>query len=179
MGLLALGIGVGLGIAAARHFPAELEQSFPVVVVVWLLAMVAAYVGGRRFAQSQFQIQWQQQQQEQAQLQEQLQQQAQTLQVFVGDREQVTVAGGGPALAGPPADRSALPGGPFLEVEESVVSEVPRALNRGAVEVVRNDPVDGGRAGVGVVAGAVVNRHPLLPDVDLDSAPDKSRSDDA
>jgi hypothetical protein len=100
MGLVALGIGVGLGLAAYRHLPPMPEQVSGIVVVVWVLGMVAAYLGGRRHVQQQ----WQLQIQEQTQLQDQEQTQQQAVVIQVLDPQQAAqVAGGVPALAGDPA----------------------------------------------------------------------------
>lgn len=115
MGLLALGVGVGLGIAAYRNLPGVPAPVWGVVIFVWCLSMLAAYIGGRRFAQSQFQLQMQAQEQAQAQDQKQAQQVVVNVGVEgfeVADREsgeilekrswpEVGRAGQGDPLAGP------------------------------------------------------------------------------
>jgi hypothetical protein len=100
VGLVALGIGVGLGIAFYRNMPAMTERAFGIVVLVYVVGAALAYFAGRHRIQQQWQFQIQQQ--EQAQQQDQTQQQAVVIQVL--DRDQATrLAGGVPALAGDPA----------------------------------------------------------------------------
>jgi hypothetical protein len=131
MGLLALGIGVGLGVAAYRHMPGMTQRQFGIVVMVVGVGMVASYFAGRRRVQSQWQFQIQQQQQ----LQDQEQTQQQAVVVNVLDRDKVVdVAGGVPALAGDPATPTGL-------LQRTDLHELAQGLVSGVVE--RGDPVEG------------------------------------
>lgn len=73
MGLIALGVGVGLGIAAYRNLPSMTDRALSVVLVVWVVSVAAAWFGSRRHAQQQWQMQMQDQAQDQAQEQRQQQ----------------------------------------------------------------------------------------------------------
>jgi hypothetical protein len=94
MGLVALGIGAGLGIAFYRNLPAMSERAFGIVVLVYVVGVALAYFAGRHRIQQQWQFQIQQQ--EQVQDQEQTQQQAVVIQVL--DRDQATRLAGRPGL---------------------------------------------------------------------------------
>jgi hypothetical protein len=140
MGLLAFGVGVGLGISVYRNVPAVLEPAWSVVLVVWVGSMLAAYFGGRGFVQKQWQMQIQEQEQQQGQIQEQGQQQAVVIQVM--DRDQAAaVAGGVPAEAGDPATLGSLGNLCVPKVSNGFLEIESRAHDSHAVPEVGGRPV--------------------------------------
>lgn len=69
MGLVALGIGAGLGLAAYRNLPSVEGPSVAAVLIVWAITGITAYLQGRRVGLGQWQFQVQEQEQSQAQQQ--------------------------------------------------------------------------------------------------------------
>lgn len=161
---VALGVGLGLGIAAYKNMYPVARPMWNVILFVWVVAMLAAWVGGRRNAMSQLQFQIQNQEQ----AQEQTQQQAVVIQVL--DREQAAqLAGGVPALAGDPAI-SALP--PFSQVGESEGEVIPVLRDHVPVAEVTTDSIDRG-----LTANSISDWYPELPN-ERDSVTQKSDGDD-
>lgn len=144
MGLWALGIGVGFGVAAYMNLP-PLEQGATVAatVTVFTLGLGAAWVGGRRHGQRQSQSQQQTQDQAQDQAQQQGQQQMTIINVLPASDTASPAAtaagtasdafqeamGGATAHALASQSRTELPAGSRDEFE-GVVSPAPSGQER-------------------------------------------------
>lgn len=131
MGLLALGIGAGFGVAAYQNLPPMYPLAIQVVGIVWWLSMFGAWLAGRSNGR-----QWQWQQQEQHQDQEQEQRQAQQVIVNVNTEKGGLAPPNGGVAARP--ERSDLALGyvevqlPGLEAPDRVGKELePLAPARG------------------------------------------------
>lgn len=141
MGLLTLGIGAGLGLAAYRNLPPITERTLSVVLVVWLVSVAAVWLQGRRHYQQQFQIQMQEQIQKQAQLQKQLQNQQQIIQVITADGlAGVALVEGSPATAELLDDHLPKGQGSLVQVNEVKAASAGGVDNRPPVVAPLDSP---------------------------------------